>query len=162
MVYSENSEQRDKREAELTFSTSMENPDLKDGPIIWSGLKKYNWLAISIAISLLCMIWLIEHKLNLGINLSAIPYIVATIGTVLVAISALVFLVESIVNMLSENFSIFLLKLLIVALPFFLIWGPAPYGVIFTIVSTKADSNPVCIGSSNVTSSGTTSSSGIC
>lgn len=151
------SEGKDNAKPELIFKDSIQSPYHNDVPIsAFVENRKYPWPVISIVLSLLCIIWLMENNSNLGINTDWILGIVYFLGLPLALISVLVFFVRIVIHKFSENLAMLGLKTFLVILPLLLIWGPVPFGVVSTFSSQKLDFGYECMGTENVTSQGTT------
>lgn len=103
--------------------------------------KKYPWPVTNIILSSLCILWLIENHVGLTLNLDWVAYIMVIPGSILALVTAVSFFVKAINRNFSGSFLLLALKIFLLLMPLFLTWSPAPYGIIPTLKSYRADVN---------------------
>jgi hypothetical protein len=149
---------------EVFFKTSMENPNVKDGPFQNSSRyipKNYfsKWSTTSLILSTLCILWLMVDQTNsiFSWGFSWLPGFMFIPGTVLAIVAFFGATLRILFHLKLYSLAPAFLIILLGILPLALTWAPAPYGVLFTVNSHKAGYSNECISSTNVTIEGTTS-----
>lgn len=136
-----------KGKKEVIFNTSMENPDLNDGPFKKGVPRNYfsKWSMVSACLSAICLLWLFVENLGGSAGLE-IPSFMAIPGTVLALIVGIGALITILCNLRSYSLLPAFLILLLAISPFVLTWGRRLLAFsLLVLIDTESRMNQ-CVG----------------